>query len=116
MNSAWEIGHPVLVSTLEKSTNKSSAFNAYVIALINEERLSTNIDYIMDFYERLVTCVNTGLCDKAIIDKFFLKNGRTFFRKYYPYVCSLRTKWKDKSIWSSAEVYFNPGGVGKICG
>ena len=116
LDAAWEVGHPVLISTLKNSSDKSSAFNSYVTALIREEKLSVSVDYVMDFYERLVTCVNTSLCDKAIIDKFFLKNGRTFFRKYYPYVCTLRSKWNDNSIWSNTEQYFNPGGVGKICG
>ncbi len=115
LDDAWEVGYPVLILTLNENSDKSAAFNSYVNTLINEEQLSKDIDYLMGFYERLVTCVKAKLCDKTIIDKFFLKNGRTFFRKYYPYVCSLRLKWKDESIWSNTEKYFNPGGVGKIC-
>lgn len=115
IDEAWEVGHPVLISALTKEKCKSRAYNKYVVALVSEEKLSNDVGYIMDFFERVATCVNSDLCDKQIIDKFFKKSGRTFFRKYYPYVCNLRNKWQDNSIWSNTEVYFNPGGVNKIC-
>jgi hypothetical protein len=69
----------------------------------------------MDFFDRVATCVDFGMCNKEIIDTFFLKAGQIFFRKYYPYVCDLRAKWRDNTIWSVTELYFNPVGVGRIC-
>jgi len=73
------------------------------------------VDYVMNFYERIVTCINTRICDEELVAKFFSNNGRVFFRKYYPYLCRKRQQWNDNSIWSNAEAYFNPEGVGKIC-
>jgi len=115
LDEAWELGYPVLIKTLKGNTDKAKAYNKYVNALIAKKALYTEIDYVMNFYERTVTCVNDNICDEDIVAKFFLNNGRVFIRKYYPYVCSIRQNSNDNSIWSNAEAYFNPEGVGKIC-
>ena len=116
LDEAWETGHPILVETLRSRQDKAKAYDEYVIALVEKEELSLAIDYVMDFFERSVVCITAKLCDQATIDKFFYKNARIFFRKYYPYVCALRKKWKDDSIWLDVEAHFNPASIGKSCG
>jgi hypothetical protein len=115
LDEAWEVGYPVLIKILKENTDTNKAYERYVNALIVNEELFTEVRYVMDFFERVATCVNANICDKVIIDNFFSEEGRALFRIYYPYVCSLRNKWKDNSRWSNVEVYFNPGSVGKIC-
>lgn len=115
LDESWEIGYPVLIDILKSNTDKTKAYQEFVIALVKKEEITSEVNNIMNFYERIAICVNSGLCNKKIIDDFFIKNGRTFFRKYYPYVCLLRERWNDESIWKNIESYFNPGSLGKIC-
>ncbi len=115
LDEAWEIGYPILIKNIKNYKDTSNAYNKFILALVKEENLSRPIDYVMDFYERISLCVSAGLCKKDVIDKFFLRNGQIFFRKYYPYVCDLRKKWNDDTIWLNVELYFNSKSAGEIC-
>jgi len=117
LSRAWNKGYPLLIKALKGRDKQEIAnrYSNYVLALIKEGGLEFPLDYIMVFYERVATCVNTKLCDKDTADIFFKKRGMVFFQKYYPYVCNLRAKWNDPAVGTILEGYFNPSSVGKIC-
>ena len=113
-DSAWQNNNKKFM-TLRKKGNAQEMYEKFVINLIEKEKIKYNISSLMDFYEETVVCIQAGLCDQSTINDYFSKSGKTFFKKYYPYVCDQRNMWNDSSIWEKVQKYYNPKPKGKIC-
>lgn len=110
----WQGLNEELVSLL-KNNRSPEAYEGFVISVIIEKDLAKEVSSLMGFYEETAICVNAGICDANTINSYFSKSGRSFFNKYYPYVCSQRAKWNDTSIWKNVQIRYNPESIGKIC-
>ena len=86
-----------------------------VNALVVSHESESAIRYLMGFYEDVAFCAVWDLCDVGLTRQFFENRGRTFFRKYYPYICRLREKWNDETIWREAEFYYNQTRGSAVC-
>lgn len=122
LDDAWETHfHDLLKARFSPSEEKlkdpaaeppgdEAIYSSFVAFLVNQENLANNIKYIFDFHERLFTCVeDLELCDKKTIEKFFADedariNASELWRRYYPYVCAYRKRWRPKA-WSNMENY-----------
>lgn len=111
---AWEGIHGELIELFKKDTSKE-AYENFVITVITKKELFAEVSSIMGLFEETVVCVNSGICDKETITNYFFTSGRSFFNKYYPYVCDQRTKWNDYTIWKRVQTYYNSQSIGKIC-
>lgn len=115
ISSSWDIGYGVLSTIVKNAENPAEEYSTFVKALIKEESLQYNIERLFRFYERVVICVESQVCDAKSARAFFLRDGKTFFRQYYPYVCGMRSRWNDPTIWASVQMYFNPESINKVC-
>lgn len=113
-DSAWQDANDDLVKLL-KIDRSVSAYEGFLLSVVKKNELDAAIITLMGFYDETVVCVKSRICDKATINSYFLKSGRTFFNKYYPYVCLQRNIWSDPTIWFDVQRYFNPKSLGKIC-
>lgn len=112
--AVWQDLNEELVS-LSQRDNSPEAYEGFVLAVISEKKLTKEVSSIMGFYEETAICMSAGLCEEDTINSYFSKSGRSFFNKYYPYVCSQRIKWNDPSIWENVQIRYNPESIGKIC-
>ena len=110
----WQDLHQELINLFQKDSSPE-AYEGFVLAVVKEKNLAKEVSSIMGFYEETAICVNAGLCETRTINRYFSKSGRSFFNKYYPYVCNQRTKWNDSSIWKNVQINYNPESIGKIC-
>lgn len=113
-DSIWQDVYQELI-TIFKADASPEAYEGFVIAVISKKKMEKSINSMMGIYEETVICVESGLCDQDTIDHYFSKSGRTFFNKYYPYVCNQRKKWNDPTIWENIQKYYNPKSIGKVC-
>ncbi|SNX59303.1 protein of unknown function [Nitrosomonas ureae] len=113
LQNIWSNHYPNLIilsnDNILHNKEKIIAYNKFVIEMVSKESISQEIINILNFYERVAICVEAQLCDKEVIDNFFLNDGRTFFNKFYPYICALRNQWQDNKLWFKPETYFKPG-------
>lgn len=111
LDEAWSSNYSDLLEVLSPAEEPpdydvSKAYKEYVMGFVERYKFSVQINLILEFYEQVVICVNASICDVNTVNDFFLRNGKVFFRKFYPYVCNQRRKWNDPSAWSDAQNYF----------
>ncbi len=52
--------------------------------------LADELDTVIDFYERLVICVENSLCDRSIARAYFQADALWLFRNFRPYILDRR--------------------------
>lgn len=113
-DKVWNEMYPSLIE-LFSTDSSSEAYEGFVLTIINKKNLNSPVSVLMGLFDETVVCIESDICDKETIDRYFLKSGRSFFNKYYPYICDQRSKWNDETIWVNVQKYYNPGSTGKIC-
>ena len=95
-------------------TNKNSSnktYKKFIVSLVKDNNLHTDITIISEFYEETAICIETGVCDEETITDYFYKKGELFFQIFYPYMCYLRQAWGNSSIWKTAYQQYRPKSV-----
>lgn len=100
----------LVTSALKKSTveNAAQIYNDMIIKRVQEDDLSADLDQLINFYEEVAVCIVNKICDKESAASYFFKQGRDFYRTYYPYICMERDKWHDLSTGRLLQTFFNP--------
>ena len=87
----------------------------FIIQRVEDDDLAADLDQMINFYEEVVICVYTGICDRDSAENYFFLRGRNFYRTYYPYICSEREKWRDLSTGRLLQAFFNPSATTDPC-
>ena len=96
----------ILSKTYSDDTSLSNAYNELVLKITKETSVQRNIEILFSFFEEVAICVERKLCDKEIINSFFSNDAKSLFNSYYPYICSLRDQWKNKSVYLKTEIFY----------
>jgi hypothetical protein len=72
-----------------------------------------NILALTNFYEGIVNCVDTNVCDEATTRSLFKKDIKEFVVLFGPFFCQLRQDLKDNTIAEKLEKFY--GAKKKLC-
>ncbi len=98
-----------MTSQIASSNNPSSAYYAFVNNFVRESRAESEVERLIEFFERAALCVDRQICDEESIGTFLKANGSDFLSTFHPYVCEQRARWADPKIWLEAEQYYLEG-------
>ena len=113
-DKVWNDMYPIMTEIF-KTDKTSEAYEGFILTIIEKNNLTSSVSIVMGLFDETVVCLESEICDKSTIDNYFLKSGKSFFNKYYPFVCDQRNKWNDVTIWKNVQKYYNPDSMGKIC-
>ena len=88
----------------KKQLNQS--YNDFILRITKSPQIQRNLEVVFSFFEEVVICVEKELCDKEVIQSFFSNEARALFNSYYPYVCSLRKQWNNKTVYLKLESFY----------
>ena len=120
LQRSWDTMNPQIVRVLTAQGKRQDEINRDYDRLVRASiagngDIQSAVIGVMEFLEGVAVCVQHELCDAPSARALFGRDGKTFFRQYYPYLCELRAKWRDPSIGLKLEEFFNPASVGKSC-
>lgn len=81
-----------------KKVEDKQAYSKYINKVIKNKSLSSNLNYIFDFYDQLQACSLSNLCDADIAVRFFGKYAFDIVGTVYPYIETQRDKTGDKQF------------------
>jgi len=93
----------------------TAAYEALIIQLVETNKILSNVKGVIGFYDRVIICVKTNLCEKSTVDQYFYNDAVNFFRAFTPIMCDQRRKWLDDDIWSDVQIYYIPETIGNTC-
>jgi len=100
----------LLNSHYADETELNAAFNKLILSITRTPAVQRNLEITFTFFEEAAICVEHELCDKEVIQSFFLNDAKSLFNSFYPYVCQLRKQWKNNTVYLKLEnFYVNPG-------
>jgi len=88
---------------------RAVAFHRVIMENIAEEKLEAEVEALLAYYEQVAQCTKLALCDSDTIDAMLKGYAAEFFHQFYPYVCDVRTRWRDDSMGAELELFANPG-------
>ena len=120
VNKAWsEISLSVvkvLADTSKPIKQVREEYDLLIIKTVHRKpELENAVDALIDYYDAVATCASTKLCDSDTLKSLLGRDGTRFFHQFSPYICELRTQWRDPTIALATEKYFNPDALGKAC-
>lgn len=107
LNKEWQNANVEFNRALT-SPDAADSYNKFVLSLVDEKKLETSLSTMFGFYDNMVICVESKICEREVIDRYFREYGKDFFNKYYPYVCHQRIIWSDDTVWLAVQNYFKP--------
>lgn len=88
----------------------NNAFNKLILAITETPDVQRNLEIVFTFFEEAAICSEHQLCDKEVIQSFFLNDAKSLFNSFYPYVCQLRKQWKNDTVYLKLQnFYVKPG-------
>jgi len=102
-----------LIEFLKKSHSSTKALNEeykqFILSLTNTPNVQKNLEITFSFFEEAAICVERELCDREVIQSFFINDAKSLFNSFYPYVCQLRKQWENNTVYLKLEnFYINP--------
>lgn len=82
------------------------AYSKFILQLTMTPLIQRQLEVVFSFFEEVAICVEKELCDKEVIESFFTNEARALFNSYYPYVCSLRRQWNNKTVYLKLENFY----------
>lgn len=72
--------------SVKSQSEKEKILNRVAQVLIRKEHLGKDINIMVDFYESLSICMQSGICDKKTAYSFFLPYAKRFYRLHRSYI------------------------------
>ena len=98
-----------------QSDEIAKQYAAFVVNMIREEQLLSDIARVLFFIDEIVICVNASLCDESVIRSHLNDFSLTFFNRHYPVICELRDIWNDPTIATRLQDFFTNTSDCDIC-
>lgn len=99
-------------STQDQITRR---YYEFVVNHVRDHNLTGEFLSMMDFFHELTVCINGKLCSRDASIEFFSRYVQAFLKRYYPYLCELRSSWQDDSIGFKVEKLFLPNRTSDVC-
>jgi hypothetical protein len=119
LEKQWQGNQAEILKTLKRTDIPQDKINRdyynKIVSMVASSKASGSVHEMILFYEQLANCVNANVCDRPTVTSMLTRQGQIFFRQHYPYICHLRSEWRDPSIGHQLETFFNPTSVGKAC-
>ncbi|MDH5393223.1 MAG: DUF4760 domain-containing protein [Gammaproteobacteria bacterium] len=104
----------ILNKQYSSESELNTSYNAFILQITSTPQIQRQLEVAFSFFEEVAICVEKELCDEEVIKSFFTHEAIALFNSYYPYVCSLRQQWKNKTVYLKLErFYLNQ--TGDIC-
>jgi hypothetical protein len=94
INSVWSAneGKAAEIATDPKKVD------AFVISVINENKLDDPLITMFDFFREVQVCVDRKICDREVANAFFLSEARAIYHTNYAFIAANLTLWNDTSF------------------
>ena len=73
-----------------------------VLAQFDSDEHRKNFARILIFFDELVVCARSELCDSEVLINYFGSYGTDFFLRHAPIICDLRRRWRRPLPFSLA--------------
>lgn len=111
----WEDNFDSMIDTVTPSKNQQKSYAEFFDTQLKNNPVNNDIDFLLDFYERAAICASYEICSSEVIHKFLDDHASAFIIKVHPYVCNMRSKWKDDTLWEVSQTFFAPTSIGGMC-
>jgi len=119
ISKVWRKHHEEFVNILQNEDMSQPEIEQANFTLVNrvikDNNLEDKIENLMDFFQGVAKCVKSNLCEEALANYYFGKDGKTIFRQFYPFICHIRKRREDDTKFSEFEEIFNPLTYKKPC-
>ncbi|PCJ47023.1 MAG: hypothetical protein COA74_12495 [Gammaproteobacteria bacterium] len=88
------------------SAQLAEAYHLEIMKIIEQSKLSSSIEQVFTFYEQVILCRNMALCDETVLKNFFDNDAGTYTRSFYPYICTLRKKWNNPTVYERVVSFY----------
>ena len=104
----------VLKDVKVEPSKLGSLYHAEILKIVKSSSLAVPLQHLFAFYEQTLLCREMALCDDVTMARFFDKDGRSFTRTFYPFICNIREEWNNPEAFNTV-IDFYVGAGKRVC-
>ncbi|MBI3016006.1 MAG: hypothetical protein HYY65_13325 [Candidatus Tectomicrobia bacterium] len=105
ITNAWLKYEARMDALLDDPKLRTDQWVSFVRTVVKNEKLTSDVLAVIDFFGVLQICVRSDICDAATAKAFFGSEARTFFRLHYSVIDAKRKSRADPTFAKDLEEF-----------